>query len=365
MAIPFLSLKALNQPYTAELEAVFHQFLDKGFYMLSDRVKQFEDEFAAFCSAPFCVGVANGLDAIELILQSLELEKGAEVIVPANTYYATILAVLNAGMTPVLVEPDPHTFLLDAETAEKAVTEKTAALLAVNLYGKMCDYDALSALARKYNLKLITDAAQSHGALYKGSTDCPGTDAIAYSFYPTKNLGALSDAGAVITRHETLARSVRARRNYGSEVRYQFDYLGKNSRLSELQAAFLSVKLNHLNRETERRRALAVRYLSEIKNEKLVLPPGETAGEDAWHLFVIRTRRREDLKVHLQNAGIGFDVHYPTPPHRQKALSFLHPLRFPVTEEIHDTVLSIPLNGTLSDRDADHIITTLNQFGYV
>lgn len=362
MDIPFLSLKALNKPYTAELEKAFHHFLNRGFYMLSDSVRQFESEFAAFCSAPFCVGVANGLDALELIMQSMELEKGAEVIVPANTYYASILSVLNVGLTPVLVEPDPHTFLLDPANAEKAITGKTAAILAVNLYGKMCDYDALGTLARKYNLKLITDAAQSHGARYKGSTDCPGADAIAYSFYPTKNLGALSDAGAVVTHHEALAQAVRARRNYGSEVRYQFDHLGKNSRLSELQAAFLSIKLRYLDAETERRRELAARYLSGIRNEQIILPPAETTHEDAWHLFVVRTPDREKLKAYLQGHGIGFDVHYPVPPHRQKALATFNHLSLPVTEEIHRTVLSLPLNGTLSDRDADRIITTLNQY---
>lgn len=362
MAIPFLSLKELNNTYSNELKKAFDDFLDRGFYMLSDNVRQFESEFAAFCSAPYCVGVANGLDALELILQSLELKSGSEVIVPANTYYATILSVLNAGFTPVLVEPDPDTFLIDPLAAEKAITAETAAILAVNLYGRMCDYDALSALARKYNLKLITDAAQSHGALYKGSTHCPGADAIAYSFYPTKNLGALADAGAVVTHHEALARAVRSRRNYGSEIRYQFDHLGKNSRLSELQAAFLSIKLRHLNQETERRRELAARYLSEIKNDLLRLPPGDTVQEDAWHLFVIRTRHREKLKAHLQQHGIGFDVHYPVPPHKQKALSRFNHLSLPVTEEIHETVLSIPLNGTLSNSDADHIITILNQF---
>lgn len=362
MAIPFLSLKELNKTYTDELKRAFSDFLEKGFYMLSDNVRQFENEFAEFCSAPHCVGVANGLDALELILQSMDLEKEAEVIVPANTYYATILSVLNAGMTPVLTEPDPRTFLIDPANVEKAITSRTAAILAVNLYGKMCDYDSLASLARKHGLKLITDAAQSHGALYKGSTDCPGADAIAYSFYPTKNLGALSDAGAVVTRDETIASAVRARRNYGSEIRYQFDHLGKNSRLSELQAAFLSIKLRHLPGETERRRALASRYLSEIKNDRISLPPEETVHEDAWHLFVVRTPDREKLKAHLQQHGIGFDVHYPVPPHQQKALSRFNHLSLPVTEEIHKTVISIPLNGTLSDHDADHIITTLNQF---
>lgn len=362
MTIPFLSLKELNKAYTDDLKKAFDKFLDKGFYMLADNVKQFEQEFAEFCSAPYCVGVANGLDALELILQSLELPKGAEVIVPANTYYATILSVLNAGLTPVLTEPDLHTYLLDPARVERSLTDKTAAILAVNLYGKMCNYHMLSSLARKNGLKLITDAAQSHGALYEGSTSCPGADAVAYSFYPTKNLGALSDAGAVITRHEAIARAVRTRRNYGSEVRYQFDLQGRNSRLSELQAAFLSVKLKYLNRETERRRMLATRYLSEIKNSRIILPPGETAQEDAWHLFVIRTRDREQLKTHLQQHGIGFDVHYPVPPHRQKALAQFNHLSLPVTEEIHETVLSIPLNSTLTDADADYIITTLNQF---
>lgn len=362
MTIPFLSLKELNRPYTEELKRAFEEFLDKGFYMLSDNVRHFEHAFASYCDAPYCVGVANGLDALELIFRALELEKGAEVILPANTYFATILSVVNAGLTPVFTEPDPHTYLIDPLRVEKAVTSDTRAILAVNLYGKMCDYAALSSLARQNNLKLITDAAQSHGALYGGSTHCAGADAVAYSFYPTKNLGALSDAGAVVTHNEALARSVRSLRNYGSEVRYRFDVAGKNSRLSELQAAFLSIKLKYLHQETERRRDLAQRYLSEIRNEKIILPPGDTPRDDAWHLFVIRTADREALQAHLQKHGIGFDVHYPVPPHRQKALSAFRTLSLPVTEEIHRTVLSIPLNSTLTDQNADYIISTLNQF---
>ena len=362
MNIPFLSLKALNQKYESNFKEILDEFLQRGSYMLSKNVTEFENNFAKYCQAKHCIGVANGLDALELILQCYEFPKDSEVIVPANTYYASILSVLNVGLKPVLVEPNPDNFLIDPHTIEKAITPKTVAVMAVNLYGKMCDFNELSKICTQFNLKLFVDAAQSHGAIYKGTRDCPGADAIAYSFYPTKNLGALSDAGAVVTNHDDVAENIRKRRNYGSSVRYQFEYTGKNSRLSELQAGFLNIKLSGLEDEIQQRRAIAVRYLSEITNPNIVLPPADSPECDSWHLFVIKTENRENLSEYLKQNGIGFDIHYPKPPHRQKALQSFSYLSLPITEKIHETVLSIPLNPDLSEAEVTYIINTLNKY---
>jgi dTDP-4-amino-4,6-dideoxygalactose transaminase len=362
MTIPFLSLKKLNHTYEEELKNTFANFLEKGYYMLSDNVSLFEKQFSEFCDANYCIGVANGLDALELIIQSYDFPQGSEIIVPANTYYASILSILNAGLQPVLVEPDISTYLLDPKTVEDSISKNTVAIMAVNLYGRMCDFDALSTITKKHKLKLFVDAAQSHGALYKDSKDCLNADAIAYSFYPTKNLGALADAGAVITNDKQLAELIYAKRNYGSNIKYQFEYQGKNSRLSELQAGFLLVKLKNLDNELTARRRIAKRYLSEIKNHRLVLPPVDRIEEDAWHLFVIRTQERDELILHLKNSGIGYDIHYPTPPHKQNALKEYNHLVLPVTEEIHSTILSIPLNPTITDDEATYIINTLNSY---
>ena len=362
MTIPFLSLKKLNQVYETELRNAFDSFLDKGYYMLSSNVALFEEEFSAFCKAKHCIGVANGLDALELIIQSYDFPQDSEIIVPANNYYASILSILNAGLKPVLVEPDLSTYLIDPKTVEEAISKNTVAIMAVNLYGRMCDFEALGSITKKHNLKLFVDAAQSHGAVYQASKDCLNADAIAYSFYPTKNLGALADAGAVVTNDKKLAELIYAKRNYGSNVKYQFEYQGKNSRLSELQAGFLSVKLRNLNHELTIRRQIAKRYLSEVKNERLVLPPDDRIDEDAWHLFVVRAQERDELILHLKNSGIGYDIHYPTPPHKQNALKDYNHLSLPVTEEIHSTILSIPLNPTLTEEEVNYIIKTLNSY---
>jgi dTDP-4-amino-4,6-dideoxygalactose transaminase len=362
MNIPFLSLKKQNQAYLTTYTAVFEEFLDRGYYMLHQNVDLFEKAFAEFCEVPFCIGVANGLDALELIFESLSLPEGAEVIVPANTYFASILSIINTGLKPVLVEPNPENFLLDPEKVRAAISADTRAILAVNLYGKMCDYTALKAIKEEFNLYLVTDAAQSHDALYQGSRDCLGADAIAYSFYPTKNLGALSDAGAVVTANEALANKIKSLRNYGSEIRYSFKYLGRNSRLSELQAGFLTQKLKDLPQETNTRRSIAKRYLSEITHPELLLPPSDSVEQDAWHLFVIRYQDRAKLQAYLKGKGIGTDIHYPVPPHQQEALSDYRHLNLPTTEEMHRTVLSIPLNGSLSEDEVSYIINSLNQF---
>ncbi len=362
MVVPFLSLEKINRVYETDFKSVFDNFLKRGYYMLSDNVSSFERQFAEFCDAEYCVGVANGLDALELIIKSCDFPADSEIIVPANTYYASILSILNAGLKPVLVEPELSTYLINPSTLEVLITHKTVAILAVNLYGRMCDFEAISKITKKHNLKLLVDAAQSHGAVYQGSKDCLNADAIAYSFYPTKNLGALADAGAVVTNNKELADLITATRNYGSNIKYQFEYQGRNSRLSELQAGFLSVKLKKLDFELSIRRKIAKRYLTEIKNGRLVLPPCDKIEEDAWHLFVIRTKDREKLILHLKASGVGYDIHYPTPPHKQNALKDYNHLLLPITEEIHNSVISIPLNPTLTDEEVTYIITTLNSY---
>lgn len=362
MEIPFLSLQAINKKYEDFLKVAFEEFLNSGFYMLGKSVKTFETNFAQYCEANYCAGVANGFDALVLILNSFNFPKDAEVIVPANTYFASILAIKKAGLKPILVEPNLDDYLVNVENIRKAVSKKTAAVMSVNLYGRMCDFRKITGICLENNLKLIVDAAQSHGAEFENSKDCYGADAIAYSFYPTKNLGALADAGAVVTNNKEIATNVLRNRNYGSEIKYQFDSLGTNSRLSELQAAFLDIKLKHLDAEIDRRREIAGRYLVEIINEKLILPPADKINQDCWHLFVVRTDNRDSLISFLKEKQIGFDIHYPIPPHKQKALPEFEKLDLPITETIHRTILSIPLNSTLKEEEVDYIIASLNSY---
>lgn len=362
MEIPFLSLKAINQKYDDFLKLAFDEFLNAGYYMLAKSVNSFEINFAKYCEANHCVGVANGLDALILILNSFNFPKNAEVIVPANTYFASILAIKKVGLKPILVEPNLDDYLINIENIKKAVSKKTVAVMAVNLYGRMCEFRKIKGICQKNNLRLIVDAAQSHGAEFENSKDCFGADAIAYSFYPTKNLGALADAGAIITNNEKIASNALRNRNYGSKLKYEFDSLGTNSRLSELQAAFLDIKLKHLDSEIEKRREIAKRYLTEIKNEKLILPPSDKINQDSWHLFVVRTNYRDTLSNFLKKKQIGFDIHYPIPPHKQKALMEFKDLSLPITEIIHQTILSIPLNSTLKEEEVDYIIESLNSY---
>ena len=362
MLVPFLSLKKSNAIYESELKMAFEEFLESGHYILGNSVKTFENQFATFCESKHCIGVANGLDALILILENLGLEQGSEIIVPANTYFASILSIIKSGLVPVLVEPNIDDYLIDVSRIPDKITPKTKGILAVNLYGKMCDYEALNEICTNFNLKLIVDAAQSHGALYQNSTRCIGAIATAYSFYPTKNLGALSDAGAVITDNEELALKIQQDRNYGSKIKYQFKTLGHNSRLSELQAKFLSVKLKYFDEEINKRRQIAKVYLSKINNKKIILPPSDSILEDACHLFVIRTKNRKNLVKFLDSKQIGYDIHYPIPPHKQMALKNFNDLSLPITEEIHETILSLPLNGTLTSEEVNYIINSLNEF---
>jgi dTDP-4-amino-4,6-dideoxygalactose transaminase len=365
--IPFLNLKKLNQPFEAAFQKKMKQFLDGGWYILGNEVKQFETDFATYCGTKHCIGVGNGLDALVLIFKAYiqlgKLQKGDEVIVPANTYIASILAVLQADLIPVLVEPRLETYNINPAEIEAKITSKTKAILSVHLYGQLCEMKTINEIAQKYNLLVIEDAAQAHGSQFLENERAGNlSNAAAFSFYPGKNLGALGDAGAITTNDDALTDILFSMRNYGSKVKYENEIIGVNSRLDELQAAFLNIKLGHLDEENESRRTIAKRYLSEIKNDKIVLPTWDFSQNHVFHLFVIRTANRLALQNYLKENGIETMIHYPIPPHKQKALSNWNQLSFPITEKIHNEILSIPLHSGLNEIEIQQIITVLNQY---
>ncbi|MBP6128220.1 DegT/DnrJ/EryC1/StrS aminotransferase family protein [Flavobacterium sp.] len=358
--IKFLDLHKLNKPFEAQFLAKTKAFLDNGWYILGDEVKQFETSFASFSKAKHCIGVGNGLDALVLILKAHiqlgNLQKGDEVIVPANTYIASVLAILQADLIPVLVEPNIETFNIDPNLFEEKITSKTKAILVVHLYGQLAEMDKINAICASHNLLVIEDAAQAHGLTFNGN------HTRAFSFYPGKNLGALGDGGAITTNDDALAEILFSLRNYGSNKKYHNDFIGVNSRLDELQAAFLNIKLPHLNTENEARKKIAKRYLSEIKNNKIQLPVCNNFNDHVFHLFVIRTENRDKLQEYLYKNGIETVIHYPIPPHKQKALQEFNHLSLPITEKIHQEVLSLPMSSVLSDEEITHIIATLNSY---
>ena len=358
--IKFLDLQKLNQPFEAQFLSKTKEFLDKGWYILGNEVKQFEQSFAHYSNAKHCIGVGNGLDALVLILKAYiqlgNLQKGDEVIVPANTYIASVLAILQANLVPVFVEPNIETYNINPDLIEEKITSKTKAILLVHLYGQLAEMDKIMDLGYKHNLLLIEDAAQGHGLPFEGS------HARGFSFYPGKNLGALGDGGAITTNDDKLAEVLFSLRNYGSDKKYHNDFIGVNSRLDELQAAFLSIKLPHLNAENEARQKVAKRYLAEIKNAKINLPTCENFNKHVFHLFVIRTENRDDLQEYLWKNGIETIIHYPIPPHKQKALQEFNHLSLPITEKIHQEVLSLPISSVLTDEEISKIISTLNNY---
>ncbi|HLP53260.1 MAG TPA: DegT/DnrJ/EryC1/StrS family aminotransferase [Chitinophagales bacterium] len=361
--ILFNDIDAVNAPFRRDLSSAFHKVLQSGNFVLAENVSQFEKQFAAYCDTGFCIGVGNGYDALVLAIRAFGFAPGAEIIVPANTYIATLLAVSANGLKPVLVEPDENTFNINPAAIRSAITANTKAILVVHLYGRVCPMDEINAIAGKHGLKIIEDCAQAHGAMYKGKRVGSFGHAAAFSFYPTKNLGALGDGGAVTTSGEELAQKIKALRNYGSLKRYENVVKGVNSRLDELQAAFLSVKLPHLDTINERRRAIAEKYLACISNPLVVLPAAPvTSSEHVWHLFVIKVARRAKLQEYLAANGIETAVHYPVPPHKQQAYEELNNLKLPVTETIHNMALSLPLHAAMSDSDSDYIISLINKF---
>jgi dTDP-4-amino-4,6-dideoxygalactose transaminase len=357
--VPFLELKPAYDELRAEFDEAYRRVMDSGWYLFGGELEAFEIEFAAYCEAKFCIGVGNGLDALHLVLRGYGIGPGDEVIVPAHTFIATWLAVSYAGATPVPVEPSTTTYNLDPGRLEKAITKKTKAIIPVHLYGQPADMDPILQIARERDLKVIEDNAQAQGARYKGRRTGSLGDAAATSFYPGKNLGAFSDAGAITTNDQVLAEQIRMLRNYGSKVKYAHEVKGYNSRLDELQAAFLRVKLRHLDEWNERRRALAARYQSELaRTRALTLPDVPDWAEPVWHLYVVRYARRDILQKHLAESGIGTLIHYPVPPHLSGAYTNGHWAEgtLPISEEIARTCLSLPMGPHLGREQAGTVI---------
>ncbi|WP_338407190.1 DegT/DnrJ/EryC1/StrS family aminotransferase [uncultured Flavobacterium sp.] len=368
--IKFLDLKKINEPYEIAFQEKLNAVLESGWYILGNEVAVFETNFASYCGTKHCIGVGNGFDALVLIfkgyIQLGKLKKGDEVIVPANTYIASILAVLQADLFPVLVEPKLETYNINPDLISGKITSKTKAILAVHLYGQLAEMDKINDIAKQNNLLVIEDAAQAHGAISDFRKSGNLSNAAAFSFYPGKNLGALGDGGAVVTNDSELTKVIQSLRNYGSEAKYQNEYVGVNSRLDELQAAFLNVKLPNLDIENNKRKAIANRYLSEIENDKIVLPTlslrGMKESDHVFHLFIIRTQNRNELQHYLLENGIETMIHYPVPPHKQKAFSSWNNSLFPITEKIHDEVLSLPMSSVLSNDEVDFVVSILNQY---
>lgn len=368
--IKFLDLQKINLSHQQEIEERLLDTFRLGWYLLGNEVKTFEENLSKYIGAKHAIGVANGLDALRLILRGYiemgVMQKGDEVIVPANTYIASVLAISDNGLIPVFVEPDLNNFNIDISKVEEKITARTKGIMIVHLYGRVVFSEKLKALAQKHSLRIIEDNAQAIGASWNGIKTGNLGDAAGFSFYPGKNLGALGDAGAVTTNDEGLAKTIRALANYGSNQKYVNIYQGLNSRLDEIQAAVLNVKLKYIDGENSIRRTIAERYVAEIQNPALVLPqiPADTA-EHVWHLFVIRTTAREKLQNYLTENGMHTLIHYPIPPHKQKAYKELNHLTFPVTEKIHEEVLSLPISPVMDENDVNQIIALLNAADFI
>ncbi|RNC63861.1 DegT/DnrJ/EryC1/StrS aminotransferase family protein [Proteiniphilum sp. X52] len=364
--IKFLDIQKITRQYAPEIHDAVSRVIDAGWYLLGEEVKRFEKSYAEYTGTDYCVGVANGLDALRIILRSyMELgvmHPGDEIIVPANTYIASILAISDNGLVPVLVEPDMTTYQIDDRKIEAAITSKTKGIMIVHLYGQCAYTDKIGNLCEQYGLKLIEDNAQAHGCEFNGKKTGALGDAAGHSFYPGKNLGALGDAGAVTTNDKVLGEVVRNLANYGSSVKYRFDYQGYNSRLDELQAAVLDVKLAHLDSETARRREVASYYLEHITHPDITLPVVNDWNAHVFHLFIIRSARRDELQRYLREKGIQTLIHYPIPPHKQKAYSDWNNFSFPITEKIHAEVLSLPISAVITDEEVKTIVDAVNAF---
>ena len=367
--VKFLDLKKVNERFRAELDAASKRVLDSGWYLLGDECATFERAFAAFCGVRHAVGCANGLDALKLIVQAMGIGPGDEVIAPANTYIASLIAVSANGATPVLVEPDPVTCLINPAKIEEKVTARTKAIMVVHLYGRAMDMTRVWGVAQRHGLKVIEDCAQAHGAAFGGRRVGNLGDAGGFSFYPGKNLGCLGYGGAVTTNDAALAAKIRALRNYGSDVKYHFPYRGTNSRLDEIQAAWLRVKLPYLDADNRRRAEIAARYCAEIRNPAVRLPANPNPSELAdgflphvFHIFTVFCDLRDDLQKFLAERGIETVIHYPIPPHRQPAYSEWHGLSLPITEKIHETELSLPISPAMTDNEVSAVVAAVNAF---
>lgn len=364
MNIPFVKFDRMHEEIKKELMADFKRVLDSNWFIGGNEDSNFEREFASYSGRKHCIGCGNGLDAIMLSLKALGITNGDEVIVPSNTFIATALAVSYAGAIPIFVEPRISTYNINPALIEKSITDKTKAIIVVHLYGQPAEMDEILSIAKKHNLYVIEDCAQAHGALYKGEKIGQFGVLAAFSFYPGKNLGALGDAGAVITDDDELAEKIRALGNYGSTEKYNHIYQGNNSRLDEIQAAFLTTKLKHLDRWNRERQRIAQRYLSEIINPQINLPSKIDAVQPVWHIFAVRSKERDRLEKYLNEKGIGTNKHYPIPLHLQKAYEDLHILQgaYPIAEEISSTELSIPMYYGMTEGEINYVIETINTF---
>ena len=364
MKVPFLSLKDITDKNSKEIHEAALRVIDSGWYLQGKENQQFEEDYANYIGTKYCVGCGNGLDALIWIFRAyIELgvmKKGDEVIVPANTYIATILSITENGLVPVLVEPNIDTLQIDDSLIEEKITNNTKAICIVHLYGQCAYTDKIGELCKKYNLKLIEDNAQAHGCCFNGKKTGSLGDAAGHSFYPGKNLGALGDAGAVTTNDEALAEAVRSLANYGSAKKYVFKYTGRNSRLDEIQAAILDVKLKHLDEDVQLRKEVAKKYLGGIKNPKIRLPQINDWDGHVFHIFTIFSDDRDSLQKYLTEKGIGTNIHYPIPPHKQECYKEWNDLSLPVTEKIHETELSIPMSPCLTDEEVQYVIDALN-----
>ena len=366
MQVPFLSLKDVTEKYKDEIHEAALRVIDSGWYLQGAVNEKFEADYARYIGTKYCVGCANGLDALIWIFRAyIELgvmKPGDEVIVPANTYIATILAITENGLVPVLVEPDINTYQIDGSLIESKITEKTRAITIVHLYGQCAYTEEIASLCKKYNLKLIEDNAQAHGCMYGNTKTGALGDAAGHSFYPGKNLGALGDAGAVTTNDEALAKAIRSLANYGSQKKYVFQYCGRNSRLDEIQAAILDIKLKHLDEDLKLRKAVARRYIEGIFNPKITLPAVTDWNAHVFHLFPIRCKERDALQKYLTENGIGTNIHYPIPPHKQECYREWNCLSLPVTEKIHNEELSLPMSPCLTDKQVNYVIEVINRW---
>lgn len=356
--IEYENLKKVNEKLFDKYRESFDAFIKSGWYILGNNVAKFEQEFATFCGTKHCIGVASGLDALILAIDAFKFPKNSEIIVPSNTYIATILAIVRNGLKPVLVEPDIKTYTIDPTKIEEKITPNTKAILVVHLYGKACDMDPIMNIANQYRLEVIEDVAQAHGAKYKGKMT--GTFGIGcFSFYPTKNLGALGDAGAIVTDNDELMKSFKTLRNYGSAVKYYNDEIGYNSRLDEIQAGFLSIKLQILNEITNHKRELAKIYLKNL-DDRYIKPVVHEDYYDVYHIFNIRHSKRDELKEYLLKNDIKTEIHYPVPPHRQKAMNGILEGEYPIADEIHNTTLSLPISYFHTKEDVMRVCEVMN-----
>lgn len=358
--IKFLDLEKINNRFRKEIDERIKNILDKGWYLQGEENDKFSKHFAEYCGVKYVLGVANGLDALRLIIKASGFGEGDEIIVPANTYIATILAISDNGCTPVLVEPNINTYNIDPDKIEAAITPRTKAIMVVHLYGQAVQMQKVWDLAKKYNLKVFEDCAQAHGAIYQNKRIGSLSDAGAFSFYPGKNLGALGDAGAIATNDEDLYLRAKALANYGSDRKYHHIYKGLNSRLDEIQAAVLDVKLPHLDKDNARRREIAAYYRSHITNPKIILPQTYDEKAAVWHVFVVRTKERDAFQQYLSDNGVQTIIHYPCPPHKQLAYKEWNNLSYPISEEIHNTIISLPISPVMTDDEVEKVVEIVN-----